>query len=62
MKTNVDASFREEDMTGAWGFDSRNEAREIKCAGAKKIYAVSSPIQAEAIACLQALDVLLRKV
>jgi hypothetical protein len=56
MKVNVDASFREGVMTGGWGFVARNEAREIECVGAGNINAVSSSLQAEAIACLQALS------
>jgi hypothetical protein len=55
MKINVDASFIEEEKRGGWGFVARNEAGEIECAGAGKIVVVSSPFQAEAIACLHAL-------
>jgi hypothetical protein len=55
MKINVDASFTEGAMTGGWDFVVQNEAGEIECAGVGKINAVSSPLQVEAIACLQAL-------
>jgi ribonuclease HI len=39
-----------------WGFVARNEAGVIQCVGDGKIDAVSSTLQAEAIACLQALN------
>jgi hypothetical protein len=57
MKINIDGSYREETRTGGWGFVIRNDAGEIECAGAGQINAVSGSLQAESMACLQALRV-----
>jgi hypothetical protein len=55
LKVNVDASFREETMSGEWGCVIRNEEGEIEGAGMGKITADSSILQAEAKACLEAM-------
>jgi hypothetical protein len=55
LKGNVDASFKEETMSGDWGCVIRNEEGGIEGAGMGKISVVSSILQAEATACLEAM-------
>jgi ribonuclease HI len=56
LKFNLDASFREGTQKGGWGFIVRNDQGEGVAAGAGSIAAVDGALQAEALACLQALS------
>jgi hypothetical protein len=51
----INASYREDTRTRGWGFVIGNDTGEIECGGAGQINAVLGPLQAESMACLQAL-------
>jgi hypothetical protein len=55
LKVNTDASFREGTRSDEWGCVIHNEEGKIEGAGMGKITVVSSILQAEAKACLEAM-------
>jgi hypothetical protein len=55
IKINFDGSFFADRSTGGWGFIARDAQGDVRGAGAGPIHHVSSAVQAEAIACGEAI-------
>lgn len=55
LKVNIDGAFKQEDNTGGWGFVIRDGHAYVRGSGAGRLKDVGSAIQAEAVACLEAL-------
>jgi hypothetical protein len=54
VKLNIDGAFSESTRRGGWGFIARDHEGTCRASGAGCIPYVASPIQAEAIACQEA--------
>lgn len=54
--TNIDGCFRSSDGSGGWGFVIRDAEGHVVGAAAGKIQCVRNALQAEAIACIKAME------
>jgi hypothetical protein len=56
LKINIDGAFQSANRTGGWGFVIRDNAGHARGSGAGRIEYVASAVQAEAVACSEALQ------